>query len=84
MLRRLARGARAPARAPALARALHAPVVGHGALTAEELQIRAALGIGRTAPVLACNALDRDSVKSVLLTLLGEVLDGLDAAAANG
>lgn len=51
---------------------------------AEELEMRAMLGIGRKVPIIACDAADRDSVKAVLLALLYHILDAIESAAANG
>jgi small GTP-binding protein len=49
---------------------------------AEEVRIRSALDIDPDVPVVPCDAMDRESVKSVLLALLYSVVDSLDAAAA--
>jgi uncharacterized protein len=48
----------------------------------EEARIRAALDLEPDVPVVPCDAMDRESVKSVLLALLYSVVDSLDAAAA--
>jgi small GTP-binding protein len=47
-----------------------------------EQRIRAALDLEPHVPVIACDATDRESVKSVLLALLYAVLETLDNAAA--
>ena len=49
---------------------------------AEEVRIRSALDIDPDVPVVPCDVIDRESVKSVLLALLYSVVDSLDAAAA--
>jgi uncharacterized protein len=49
---------------------------------AEEAGIREALDLDPDVPVVPCDAMDRESVKSVLLALLYSVVDSLDAAAA--
>jgi uncharacterized protein len=49
---------------------------------AEEARIRAALDLDPDVPVVPCDAMDRESVKAVLLALLYSVVDSLDAAAA--
>jgi hypothetical protein len=49
---------------------------------AEESRVRTVLGLAEGVPVIGCDALDRESVKSVLLALLYSVVDSLDAAAA--
>jgi small GTP-binding protein len=48
-----------------------------------EERIRDTLRIPVGVPVVACDATDRESVKSVLLALLYAVLDDVEAAAAN-
>src|SRR4051812_44960401 len=48
----------------------------------EERRVRDVLGLDPHVPVLACDATDRESVKSVLLALLYAVLETLDGAAA--
>jgi small GTP-binding protein len=48
---------------------------------AEEERVRAVLELAPDIPVVPCDALDRESVKSVLLALLYAVVDSLDAAA---
>jgi small GTP-binding protein len=48
----------------------------------EEARIRGALDLDPDVPVVPCDAMDRESVKSVLLALLYSVVDSLDAAAA--
>jgi uncharacterized protein len=48
----------------------------------EEARIRTALDLDPDVPVVPCDAMDRESVKSVLLALLYSVVDSLDAAAA--
>jgi hypothetical protein len=49
---------------------------------AEEARIRSTLDLEPDVPVVPCDAMDRESVKSVLLALLYSVVDSLDAAAA--
>jgi small GTP-binding protein len=49
----------------------------------EEERVRATLELAPDVPVVPCDAIDRESVKSVLLALLYAVVDSLDAAAAN-
>jgi small GTP-binding protein len=49
---------------------------------AEEARIREALDLDPDVPVVPCDAMDRESVKAVLLALLYSVVDSLDAAAA--
>jgi small GTP-binding protein len=49
---------------------------------AEEARIRSALDLEADVPVVPCDAMDRESVKAVLLALLYSVVDSLDAAAA--
>jgi len=48
----------------------------------EEAQLRSALDLADSVPVVPCNATDRESVKSVLLALLYAVADTLDRAPA--
>jgi small GTP-binding protein len=48
---------------------------------AEEERVRAVLELSPDVPVVPCDAVDRESVKSVLLALLYAVVDSLDAAA---
>jgi len=48
---------------------------------AEEDRVRAVLELAPDVPVVPCDAVDRESVKSVLLALLYAVVDSLDAAA---
>ncbi len=48
---------------------------------AEEERVRAVLDLPPDIPVVPCDAVDRESVKSVLLALLYAVVDSLDAAA---
>jgi len=48
----------------------------------EEAQLRRALELPDTVPVVPCDATDRESVKSVLLALLYAVADTLDRAPA--
>jgi small GTP-binding protein len=48
---------------------------------AEEERVRAVLELPADVPVVPCDAVDRESVKSVLLALLYAVVDSLDAAA---
>jgi signal recognition particle receptor subunit beta len=48
---------------------------------AEEDRVRAVLELAPDIPVVPCDAVDRESVKSVLLALLYAVVDSLDAAA---
>ncbi len=48
-----------------------------------EEHVRAALELEAQVPVVACDATDKDSVKSVLLALLYSVLDEIEATAAN-
>jgi hypothetical protein len=48
---------------------------------AEEERVREALDLAPDVPVVPCDAIDRESVKSVLLALLYAVVDSLDAAA---
>ena len=52
--------------------------VDHG----EDAQVRKALALPAEVPVLPCDATDRDSVKSVLLSLLYAVIDQLDRSKA--
>lgn len=47
----------------------------------EEERVRAVLELPADVPVVPCDAVDRESVKSVLLALLYAVVDSLDAAA---
>jgi uncharacterized protein len=47
----------------------------------EEERVRAVLELTPDVPVVPCDAVDRESVKSVLLALLYAVVDSLDAAA---
>src|SRR4051794_133924 len=47
----------------------------------EEERVRAVLDLSPDVPVVPCDAVDRESVKSVLLALLYAVVDTLDAAA---
>src|SRR4051795_1817008 len=47
-----------------------------------EREIRDALELEPTVPVVPCDATDRESVKTVLLSLLYAVVDSLDSAAA--
>jgi uncharacterized protein len=49
---------------------------------AEEERIRKTLDLDSDVPVVACDATDRESVKSVLLALLYAVVETLDGAAA--
>jgi hypothetical protein len=49
---------------------------------AEEARVREALDLDSDVPVVPCDAMDRESVKAVLLALLYSVVDSLDAAAA--
>lgn len=49
---------------------------------AEQQRIRSTLDLDDRVPVLPCDAVDRESVKSVLLALLYSVVDSLDATAA--
>jgi len=48
-----------------------------------EDRIRAELDLAPSVPLVACDATDKDSVKSVLLALLYSVLDEIEATAAN-
>jgi small GTP-binding protein len=48
---------------------------------AEEERVRQVLDLAPDVPVVPCDAVDRESVKSVLLALLYAVVDSLDAAA---
>jgi hypothetical protein len=48
---------------------------------AEEERVRAVLDLAPDVPVVPCDAVDRESVKSVLLALLYAVVDSLDTAA---
>jgi hypothetical protein len=48
---------------------------------AEEERVRAVLDLAPDVPVVPCDAVDRESVKSVLLALLYAVVDTLDPAA---
>src|SRR3954462_5112768 len=48
---------------------------------AEEERVRAVLELTPDVPVVPCDAVDRESVKSVLLALLYAVVDSLDATA---
>ena len=48
-----------------------------------ESDVRDRLDLGPHVPVVACEATDKDSVKSVLLALLYSVLDEIEAEAAN-
>ena len=50
---------------------------------AEEERVRAVLELAPDVPVVPCDAVDRESVKSVLLALLYAVVDSLDAAATS-
>ena len=50
----------------------------------DERQVRQFLRLSPATPVVPCSALDKDSVKSVLLALLYSVLDEIEAEAANG
>jgi signal recognition particle receptor subunit beta len=50
---------------------------------AEEDRVRAVLDLPPDVPVVPCDAIDRESVKSVLLALLYAVVDSLDAAATS-
>jgi len=45
------------------------------------MRVRDLLELAPDVPVVPCDALDRESVKSVLLALLYAVVDSLDAAA---
>ena len=47
----------------------------------EEERVRSVLDLPPDVPVVPCDAVDRESVKSVLLALLYAVVDSLDAAA---
>ncbi|MCL6538858.1 MAG: ATP/GTP-binding protein [Acidothermus sp.] len=47
-----------------------------------ESRVRDVLDLDERVPVVACNALDRESVKNVLLALLYAVVDSLDDVAA--
>ena len=49
---------------------------------AEESRVRSVLDLPTDVPVVPCDALDRESVKSVLLALLYAVVDSLESAAA--
>ena len=49
----------------------------------EEERVRAVLELEPDVPVVPCDAVDRESVKSVLLALLYAVVDSLDAAATS-
>jgi small GTP-binding protein len=49
---------------------------------AEEARVRAVLDLPADVPVVPCDALDRESVKSVLLALLYAVVDSLESATA--
>jgi lactate permease len=61
------------------------PLIGHawanlcGTLAVPTEVVRAALGIPSDVRVVACNALEKDSVKGVLLELLTAVLEDVDA-----
>jgi small GTP-binding protein len=46
----------------------------------DEERVRTALELGDDVPVVPCDALDRESVKSVLLALLYSVVDSLEVA----
>ncbi len=46
----------------------------------DEDRVRSALELGDDVPVVPCDALDRESVKSVLLALLYSVVDSLEVA----
>jgi len=46
----------------------------------DEERVRTALELGNDVPVVPCDALDRESVKSVLLALLYSVVDALEVA----
>jgi small GTP-binding protein len=48
----------------------------------EETRIRSVLDLEHEVPVIPCDAMDRESVKSVLLALLYAVVDSLDEPAA--
>ncbi|MFL6240733.1 MAG: GTP-binding protein [Actinomycetes bacterium] len=48
---------------------------------AEEERVRSVLELAPDVPVVPCDAVDRESVKSVLLALLYAVVDSLDTAA---
>jgi small GTP-binding protein len=47
---------------------------------ADETRVRTALELGDEVPVVPCDAMDRESVKAVLLALLYSVVDQIDAA----
>jgi small GTP-binding protein len=53
-----------------------------GVSPADEDNVRSVLALDEDVPVVACDATDRESVKSVLLALLYSVVDSLDAAPA--
>ena len=46
----------------------------------DEDRVRSALELAEDVPVVPCDALDRESVKSVLLALLYSVVDSLEVA----
>jgi len=48
----------------------------------DEARVRAALSLAPDVPVVPCDALDRESVKAVLLALLYAVVDSLESPAA--
>ncbi len=48
----------------------------------DEARVREALELDAAVPVVACDAMDRESVKNVLLALLYAVVDSIDVAAA--
>jgi small GTP-binding protein len=52
-----------------------------GVEEAEEERVRSRLDLPPHVPIVPCDAIDRESVKSVLLALLYAVVDSLDAAA---
>ena len=51
---------------------------------ADEERVRSVLALGEDVPVVPCDATDRESVKSVLLSLLYSVVDSIDQPAVAG
>jgi hypothetical protein len=54
-----------------------------GMTPGDEDHVREVLGLDADVPVVPCDALDRESVKAVLLALLYSVVDSLDAPVAD-
>jgi len=54
-----------------------------GLAPGDEENVRGMLGLGAEVPVVPCDALDRESVKGVLLALLYSVVDSLEAPVAD-